>query len=244
MEFQPLATFELSETVAKRFLKTERFPIPNGFPFKEFAVLFPLSALDLNADWGKTLADSVIGQSSKYKEIVSSFLKTNVTVFLNHTKDDTIIISIHDTMSLMVEAQFTRDGKFEILKQEYAEEYSKTLLAQCLHISQGTIWHYNSPTTIKKVSELRERKSDSPVRGYKSSSKKYIYRTRYVFENATRDTTEERRAFNRKTDSWMVNGHVRRYRDADGNVIKEIYINPYKKGIGEIKKSEYKITRI
>lgn len=243
MEFTPLTTFEITEEVAKKFLDYDSFQMPNAFPFNEFAVSFPISALCPDNGFNSLLFDKIKSKPKNVQNKIDEFLRSNITIFIKEEKDDTISITIHDSISTSVEACFS-NGDFNITKQLYADEYSMAMLAQCLHITQGVIWHYTSPITVKKAYHLRERKNESKIKGYNSPSKKYLYRTLYVFENADRNITNERKEFNRKTDSWMVSGHVRKYRDSDGNIIKEVYINPYKKGSGALKNTQYKITRV
>lgn len=242
MQLTSLVTFELTEKVAKKFLECESFPMPSHFPFEEFAVSIPMSSFIESESLNRIVTEKIRKKPLWLQNKIESFLGSNITVFLTVGNDDTIIISIHDDEVTAVEAHF-QNGEFKIIKSIGTQEQSLAMIVQCLHISQGVVWHYMSPITVKKVSQLRERKSESIIKGYNSPSKKYIYRTRYVFENACRDISKEKREFNRKTDTWMVSGHTRKYRDADGNVIKEVYIKPYKKGTGAINNLEYRITR-
>lgn len=244
MEFKPLASFELTESVARNFLDVKDFPKPKeGFPFKEFSITFPLSTLKSNSDSLKEFEDELKSIPTLRKKL-ESFLKENLTVLVKYN-DDTIDLGVYDNRGALVEIEIGQDKEeHKVIKQRHGKEASMSIVLCALTIMQGTIWHYTSPMTIKQATEIRENRISSPIKGYNSPSKKYIYRTRYVFENAIRDITSEIREYHRKTESWMVKGHIRRYRDSDGNIIKETYIKPYKKGTGEVEKKEYKITRI
>lgn len=250
MDFKPLATFELNEEVARTFLlKNEGFPKPeHDFPFSEFAIIFPSVSFSSSREEAELSIINSIDrlQIKNPKAYIKQMLNQRVIAYFKMNRADeccSIALFLEDKEAGTL--TIYNDGRRKV-SCKYAESESELngLFFKVLLVLQGVVWHYLSPVTVKKINEVRERKADSPLKTYNSPSKKYIYRTKYIFENATRDITEETRTYARKTDSWMVSGHVRRYRDSQGNVTKEIFIKPYQKGCGKIERTDYKITRI
>ena len=173
--FNTLASFELTKEIAKEFIEAKYIPLPEGefiFPFKEFCITFPNSAFSTGIIPDRIM-DTIIKLYGDFKN----------TIHVIEEGDDSIITMYNNTDRLITfkfNPELPNIG-IEIIESRLNHSSARTASALCLFLIQGVMSHYLSPTTIIKKDEIRESRTTSPLRDYKSPSKKYIYKTRYVF---------------------------------------------------------------
>lgn len=224
-------TIELNREVARKFITTE-YPEVSNIPFDEFAIMFPVSALSTEEQM-KELEKLNKATIDKMKKMMyTAIYKTVSEVYAE--------VILNDKNGIVVSAEITPDG-IKIAHSMGDEKYDNALLVVCLDILRGVCYQLSLPVVEKEIDEVREKKSQSSAY-VPSSSKKYIYRTRYRFKSIAEPSS--RKPITRKTSCWGVMGHIRRFRDENGNVIKETWVKPYTKGKGVPKENTYKITRL
>lgn len=228
MIMNTLATFELTKEMTLEFLNDADIKNNNidysNFPFSEFSIIYPVLAL------------------SKGDEVFERlFNNRNMTIYV---KEDVsgIDFSLYDYKDKIIQFKITENGSEIVYSYYKTNKANEIHMKATLNIVFGVMNHYLKPTTIVEKSSTREKRVTSVLKDYNSSSKKYIYKTKYVF-NGEREEQADRKPLNRRAESWLVSGHIRRYRDADGNITKEVYVKPYKKGTGSLNSVHYKITR-
>lgn len=223
-------TIELSREVARKFVTTQ-YPEVAHVPFDEFAIVFPATALSSDEQIKKF--------SSISKKAMDKMKNTMYTAIYTTVSESYATVLLNDENGIVLSVEITPQG-VKILKG-MGEKVDYAFLTVCLDVFKGVCYQLSLPVVEKEVDEVREKKSQS-VANIPSSSKKYIYRTRYRFKSIAEPI--QRKPTTRKTSCWGVMGHIRRFRDENGNVIKETWVKPYTKGNGTPKENTYKITRI
>lgn len=97
----------------------------------------------------------------------------------------------------------------------------------------------NSSVTYKSVNKDKNESSNKNINNKKNNREKIHIlnddKIVYIVEG-DKNTLKSFKKYNRKTDSWNVSGHYRRYKSG---LVK--WIDEYSKGIGEKKNKKYKI---
>ena len=219
-----MITIEITKEITEHFLKT-KYETPDYCPFDEpFAIVFPATAcFD-----GKKM--SIISKMKNLPKYTAIFEITNCEC----------TIKCYLGKELLLECRNGNDDEVKY-SSSLPKEFEIALVAILLDIFAGVLYQFSIPTIEKKVDEVRERKtSDNEALHHYSSSKRYVYKTRYKFDSIA----TPRKPKERHTTAWNVIGHIRRLRDEKGEIYKEVWVKPHVKGNGVPKESEYKITRL
>ena len=124
--------------------------------------------------------------------------------------------------------------------KERKKEFDEVCQTTALFIAE-IIKYINSPKS--KIKKNKSRKNSS--KGANSSSTNnviYINKKEYIHEESKEET--ETREYNRHVKECSVRGHWRRYRNEEGEVVKKVWIKPYKKKFDEGEEKNNKVYKI
>lgn len=196
-----LNTIELTPDLVQKFVTTD-YPKNTRFPFDRFGIMFRLGDIS-----GSSSKERLFEQCKVYTKNIHKLQKAYdlfnneiCTLMVDESDSCVTLDLVSRTFGKMMCIKVDVNGITINSTLFNTDEEKNPIAYYLIKILHGTVYQFNNPNVILKTKDLRERKTESKVSGYVSPSKKYIYRVKYIIENA-QDAPIEKKEHVRHTES-------------------------------------------
>lgn len=192
---------------------------------------------ELVRNYKPLLLEGVIEFGNSYLYFKHSKENTNLITFKLYAMDKLAIKFDYNKITWLATNQYF-DSDFSKLvldgKTENKEKMLQDLLT--LHSSlMAFVQNYESEIEIREEKKRVTKKTNKKSKKAKKNNKnkkvsKLITKKVYIIPDNVKEVIEKedrnKRPYTRQTDIWTRRGHMRTYRDKQGNVIKRVWVRP------------------
>ena len=230
---------ELGAKAVKQFVegefKEEDLNLIENPPIDTYSIIFKFSDLVAMEDF-KVKAKL----NNLNLNIVDYMTRLHVTYEVKIAENELIgDLIFKEPNNSVLKFKIQKDRNVEVLSSEAFRMEDSELsyqIAKLLKISIGVMKYIMTPNVyIRKTVEKEPRGYNKRAKKGKKAKKSYIYKTRYVIDHIncpkppkTSKSTDSSRNYSRITPEWTRKGHMRRYRNPDGSIKKEVWIESTK----------------